>query len=116
MNSLTPSFSFNRSYNEVFPWLRKELSAAGLRLLQTFDLSGARIGAAGCPCPHHETEQCDCEMIVLLIYGKSPEPATLILHGNHGQTWLSLVNNAEQSVDPGMQSAIAQALQLSLPK
>lgn len=53
-------------------------------------------------------------MIVLLIYGKSPEPAALTLHGNHGQTRLSLVENPQQYVDPGIRSAIEQTLQRSL--
>ncbi len=81
--------------------------------MQTFDLAVARTGLDDCLCPHHGTEQCECEMIVLLIYGKSSEPVTLILHGNNGQSWLSLVNNAQQRPNPNLRSVIEQALQIN---
>jgi hypothetical protein len=35
-------------------------------------------------------------MIVLLVYGGAPEPETLILHGNNGQTWISIADFAVQ--------------------
>ncbi len=116
LSTLSASFSFDRPYNKVFPWLRKQLSRAGLRTMRTFSVATAHMDMSDCPCPNHETGQCDCEMMVLLVYGKSAEPATLILHGSHGQSWLSLVNNADRPFDPGMQSAIEQALQLNLLK
>lgn len=116
MNALTPSFSFDHHNNQAFPWLKKQLSRAGLRLMQTFDLRlTAALKLGYCPCPHHGTHQCDCQMIVLLVYGKSSEPVTLILHGNNGQSWLSLVKNPQQGVDPGIQLAIEQALQRNYP-
>ncbi|MFH1906685.1 MAG: hypothetical protein ABIL11_04750 [Chloroflexota bacterium] len=59
---------------------------------------------------------CDCQMVVLLVYGSAPEPATLILHGNDGQTWLSLVNTPAQHADPSLQSSIEQALEANLPR
>ena len=31
-------------------------------------------------------------MIVLLVYGEVAEPATLILHGNDGKTWVSIAD------------------------
>ncbi len=114
MNPLTPCLTADRAYDEVLPWLKQRLSQAGLRVIQTFDLAAARVEAADCPCPHHGTEKCDCQMIILLVYGRSAEPATLMLHGNHRQTWLALVNTAEQPVDPRMQSAIERAIQLPL--
>lgn len=112
MNSLTPFLSVDRPCSEVFPWLKKRLSRAGLRVMQTFDLcltSPVKLGY--CSCPHHGMDQCDCQMIVLLVYGKWAVPATLILHGHNDRTWLSLVKNVQQPVAPGMQLAIEQALQ-----
>lgn len=50
-------------------------------------------------------------MVVLLIYGKAEEPVTLILHGNNGQTWLSIVNNSIKQADRSIQLSIEQALQ-----
>lgn len=111
MNALSSFLPVNQSCDEAFDLLNQSLSRNGLRVLRTFDLHDARLGLEGCPCPHHGTEQCDCQMIVVLVYGDATEPATLILHGNNGQTWLSLVNNSLQHADPSIQSAIEQALQ-----
>ena len=79
--------------------------------MQTFDLHSARHVLEDCPCPHHATSECDCQMVILLVYGKSEGPVTLILHGNDGQTWLSLVNNFLQHTDASIRSTIERALQ-----
>ena len=115
MNSLSPFFSADGPYNDVLPWLKQQLSGAGLRVMQTFDLrltTPLRLG--DCSCPHHGTEQCDCQMVVLLVYGSAPEPVTLVLHGNDGQTWLSLVDQPSQHADTKIVSAIRQALEFNI--
>ncbi len=115
MNLLTPFFSADRLYNELLPWLRQRLSLAGLRVMQTFDLNTARMNLEDCPCPHHGTDQCDCQMIVLLVYGNAAEPETLIMHGNEGHTWLSLVNTPGQHADSALQKTIENALRTTNP-
>lgn len=114
VNSLSSSLPISRPCDEVFTWLNQSLARKGLRVLRTFDLHEARLALEGCSCPHHGTEQCDCQMVVLLVYGKAEEPVTLILHGNDGQTWLSLVNNSIQHMDQSIQLSIEQALQENL--
>jgi hypothetical protein len=79
----------NYSCDRTLQWTNQRLQQAGLRSVQTFDLHTARTGSHDCQCPNHGTEACDCQMIVLLVYGDTVEPVTLILHGNDGQTWLS---------------------------
>lgn len=115
MNSSVPFFSDHRPYQEVLPWLQQRLSRVGLRIMQTFDLNAARVDPGACPCPHHGTSQCDCQMVVLLVYGDAAEPVTVILHGNDGQTWLSFVNTPLQRLDAKLQSMIERALQSNLP-
>ena len=111
MNTLSPFCVLNCPCDEALLWTKKQLLQAGLRALPTFDLHAARLGLADCPCPNHGTEDCDCQMIVMLVYGNAPEPATLILHGNNGQTWFSLVNGSSHQVDPVFRSSIERALQ-----
>ena len=111
MNALPPILSLNASCDESLSWLKEHLPAAGLRMVQTFDLQAARLTLDDCPCPHHGTRKCDCQMVILLIYGSAAEPATLILHGNDGQTWLSLVSTLTQRPDPLLRWTIEQALQ-----
>ncbi|MBI5839798.1 MAG: hypothetical protein HZB19_06820 [Chloroflexi bacterium] len=113
MNSLPPFFSADRPYDEVLPWLKQQLGRAGLRVMQTFDLrltSPLKLGY--CPCPHHGTDQCDCQLIVLLVYGKEGRPVSLILHGNYRQTWLSLIDHPGQRAEAGTVTAIQQAIEI----
>lgn len=111
VNSLPPFFSANRSYSEVLPWLKQRLSGAGLRVMQTFDLRRTSpLNLGSCPCPHHGTDQCDCQLIVLLVYGEEEHPVSLMLHGNDGQTWLSLVDHPGQWADAKTVAAIQHAV------
>ncbi|MBV6395061.1 MAG: hypothetical protein HFACDABA_00632 [Anaerolineales bacterium] len=87
---------------------------AGLHPVQTFDLHTAREGLRDCPCPNHGAEDCDCQMVVLLVYGKEESPTTLFLHGNDGQTWLSIANEPRQRADLKLLAGIKQALASSV--
>jgi hypothetical protein len=50
-------------------------------------------------------------MIVLLVYGEAAEPTTLILHGNNGQTWVSIADSAVQRGDAKLVGRIRNALE-----
>ena len=113
MATVSPFLSINSSCDEALQLAKKQLSLAGLRALQTFDLHTARLSLHDCPCPNHGTNECDCQMVVLMVYGESAEPATLILHGNGGQTWLSFADTPAQHADPSARSRIEQALQIT---
>ncbi|MGE5073321.1 MAG: hypothetical protein ACM3MF_07835 [Anaerolineae bacterium] len=80
-----------------------------MRALETFDLQDARAGNEDCGCPQHGTAACDCQMIVLIVYGEGTVPATLTLHGTGGQTWITLVENAAHEPDPLVAAAIREA-------
>ncbi|HPP64453.1 MAG: hypothetical protein M5U11_17150 [Anaerolineales bacterium] len=108
--NISPFLSVNHPCDETLQWTRKQLSRAGLRSVQTFDLHTARAGLHDCSCPNHGTEECDCQMVILLVYGKTEEPATLFLHGNDGQTWLSIADNPQHRADSKLLAGIRQAL------
>jgi hypothetical protein len=97
-----------RTCDDALQWANSQLLQAGLRTMQTFDLSAARAGAHDCCCPHHGTAQCDCQMVVLLVYGTDKEPETLILHGSEGKTWLSLAHTMRPAA--GLANQIQSAL------
>jgi hypothetical protein len=107
---LNPFLSLNSPSDKCLAWIKERLTTANLRVVQTFDLTTAREALDDCPCPHHGTDECDCQMVVLLVYASVVEPATLILHGNDGQTWLSLVERPGQRPDEGTVRAIQKAL------
>ena len=99
MTILSPFLSIDSSCDQTLQTIKTILSQAGLSAVQTFNLNTARLGLHECCCPNHGTDECDCQMIVLLVYGETAEPATLILHGNDGKTWVSMADNALQRAD-----------------
>lgn len=108
----SPFVSINQSCDECLPWAMGQVTQAGLRPVQTFDLHAARLALHECPCPHHGTEECDCQMVILMIYGDGADPATLILHGNDGRTWFSIADDPAQRADKKLVAAIKQALEI----
>lgn len=115
MNMLSPFLNLNCSCDEALQWSSKNLVQSGLRVMRTFDLHAARHALEDCPCPHHGTSECDCQMLVLLVYGEAQEPATLILHGIDGQTWLSIVETPNQKTNANTVTAIKNVLVGKLP-
>jgi hypothetical protein len=110
MDGLAFSSPLNDSCSAVLPRLRQALERSGLSLLETFDLQAARLASTDCTCPHHGTADCDCQMLVLMVYGEGAPPATLMLHGSDGQTWISLPDDPARRMDPYIAAAIELAL------
>jgi hypothetical protein len=109
--NISPFLSINYPCDQALTWTREQLSRAGLRLVQTFDLHAARAALRDCSCPNHGTEKCDCQMVVLLVYGNVIEPVTLILHGNNGTTWLSFGDRLLHPTEDVVRSTIENTLQ-----
>jgi hypothetical protein len=116
MSDAYPFLILDQPCNEAIAWITRQVSGAGLQLMRTFDLQVARHDPADCPCPHHGTDQCDCQMVVLLVYADSYRPISLVAHSYDGKTWFSLVNTPQQRADPRLEATIRQALTLqSIP-
>ena len=90
MSAIMPLLVLDQTCEQVLVWINGKLSDANFRIVKTFDLHVARLAHPDCPCPHHGTDGCNCQMIVLLVYGKQGDPATLVIHGQDGKAWLSL--------------------------
>ena len=108
--NISPFLSTNWPCHDALPRVAQQLKDAGLRTVQTFDLHSAMSGTHGCSCINHGTEECDCQMVVLLVYGSAVEPETLILHGDSKRTWISLADTVLQNRNPQLQISIQKAL------
>lgn len=95
---------------EAVTQLMTLLVERGLQVRRSFDLQVARAAHTGCSCPHHGTSQCNCQMIVLLVYGQGANPATLVVHGRDGQTQVSLVNTPDLRPDDTLEAEIRETL------
>jgi hypothetical protein len=69
--------------------LIKHLASGGFRAERSFDLRRARAVYTACTCPHHGTVNCNCQMIVLLVYFPRGGVHTLVAHGRDGITHLN---------------------------
>lgn len=92
------------------------LGHAGLRVVRSFDLRQVNGLPDDCDCPYHGTGLCDCQMVVLLVYGEAATPATLVAHGRNGKSWLTLVDSPEQRPLPDLAQRITTALQSNIIK
>jgi hypothetical protein len=88
----------------------QRLDSAGLQVMRSFDLKAARAAQVDCTCPYHGTDQCDCQMVVLLVYGQDDLPVTLVVHGHDGQTQIALVDTPEEQPDSRLIQAIMRAI------
>jgi len=78
--------TIKRNCKEVLQLLTERLSAQGLQIIRSFDLQTARIAHPECSCPRHGKKDCDCQMVVLLIYGDNESPISLIYHSDNDET------------------------------
>jgi hypothetical protein len=103
-------FMCEQSCDAAVAWMVEQIRQAGMKVIPTFDLQIARHAQVACPCPHHGTEQCDCQMVVLLVYWEDRTPITIIAHGHNHQTRFVIVDNPQQHADPTIGSFIRQAV------
>ena len=96
MSNLTPILIINQEAEIAVTWAMSQLQTCGFQVERTFDLHTARMEHINCPCPHHGTIDCTCQMVVLLIHGIDQQLSTLIVHGNDNKTCLSLVESTNQ--------------------
>ena len=97
-------------YDEAMKWITETLKRAHLQVATSFDLRTTRPAYTDYPCPHHGSAACDCQMVVLLVYGTDSRPATLVIHSSDGSTWLSLIDYPGQRPSPTLRAAILTTL------
>ena len=97
---------------EAVRWITETLTRADLQVTTSFDLRTARAAHTECACPRHGTAACDCQMVVLLVYGTEACPATLVVHGRDGRTHLSLADTPGQRPSQGLAASIFITLSL----
>ncbi len=110
MSPAPPFVMINKPGEEAVRWAVQQLDKTGLRVVRTFDLREARLAYSDCPRPHHGTEACDCQMIVLLVYEGDHSPASIIVHSFQETTWFYLVDAPEQPVSHRLETMMQKSL------
>ena len=109
MNQSQALLFLNQSCHEAVEWMTSRLNQSGFQVIQTFDFENTRETLTSCNCTHRRNERCDCQMVVLLVYGNSVQPISLIAHGYDGKTWLSLVNTFHAG-SPSLETRVRDVL------
>jgi len=110
MSTLSPFLVFEKTCSQVLTLVNEKLTVAGFRTVQTFNLQTARLAHLECQCPHHGTSDCNCQMVILLVYGKQEDPATLIIHSQDEKTGVSLSGPGGDHATQNLGSAIRRVL------
>jgi hypothetical protein len=112
MNRSTYLLTLNLESEQAVEQVTRRLTADGLQVVRSFDLQTARSTHTNCTCPNHGTAECDCQMVVLLVYDKQGEPLTLMAHSQDGQTQFELVDSPQQRPQRMIKAAVLQVLAL----
>ena len=107
---MMPLIKLNCTGDEAVFKVTDVLHGSGLRVMTSFDSQLTRTTVTPSVCPHHGTADCDCQIVILLIYDQDGQPATLFAHGQDGETWISLVVAPGQRPDAALENKIKQAL------
>lgn len=75
---------------EAIALLSDHLEKIGLKMERSFDMRIQQNGNIACSCLHHGTKECDCQIIVLLIYGTLDGPDSVVAHSRDGRTVFSI--------------------------
>ena len=110
-----PLLKLDCSGDEAVARVKDALSDTGLWVMMSFDSHLTRETATPEACQHHGTTDCDCQIVILLVYAADGRPATLLAHGQDGETWISLVVAPGQRPPARLENKIKQALS-PLPK
>jgi hypothetical protein len=96
MINTSPLLTIKASSHDVVNQLTNSLKEFGLQVVQSFDLRTAIAAYSGCTCPHHGSDICDCQMIMLILYTDGDEPIRLVAHGKDGTTHLGVIDNPQR--------------------
>ena len=114
MEQTTHLLTLNLDCESVISRFSKQLEAVGLRVVRSFDLKSACASYPDLICPHHGDAPCDCQMVVLLVYGTKSTPASVVLHSHRGQTDVDLVDTPNNRPDKNLVETIRLTFELGI--
>ena len=111
---MIPLLTLTLPCSETIAALTQTLHENGMKTAVSFNSNTVRVEktAVSPPCPHHGHTGCDCQIVVLLIYGQDKQPATLVAHGQDGKTWVMLAASISQR-QPALERRIRRAITAS---
>lgn len=112
MSQGTYLLTLNLDNKKAVKRMMDRLAADGMKVIRSFDLQTARAAHVDCTCPHHGKDECDCQLVVLLVYDDQGTPITLVAHGKDNKTHFALVDPPESLQERLLKTKILQAMAL----
>lgn len=112
MNQATHLSTLNLDCETVIASFTRQLEALGMRVVRSFDLQSAYASLPIMICPHHGDSPCDCQMVVLLIYGIEANPTSVVIHSHHKNTDIELVETPDNRPDQNLAETIRTAFEV----
>ena len=91
--------------------LTNALEKAGLWVVQSFNMKISLGLQENCCCSTLYANECTCELVVLLVYPKIGNPATLVLDGREGKTFIFVTDETESQYSTPLIKIIESAIQ-----
>jgi hypothetical protein len=110
----TRLLTLNLDCETVIRQLTRPLIHWGLRVVRSFDLQSACASFPDLACPHHGDSNCDCQLVILLVYGSEATPASVVLHTHRGKTDIDLVDSPNNRPDQDLVAMIRLALDIGV--
>lgn len=113
----TPLITLYEDWATATDHVKQALACAGFDVIPSFDLQVAKTEASGFVCPIHGNDQCDGQIIELLVYDQDKPPLTLEVHGHDGLVRFAIVDTTERRSNPPLVAVILRALrEMSISK
>jgi hypothetical protein len=103
-------FNYNCPADRLLLHVTLDLEEAGFNVKWTFNLRSALASISDCPCPYHRTTHCDCQYLVLLVGRERENPVTLVLHGRHARSWLTITDDPTRGPEGNLKAEIVAIL------
>lgn len=110
MNQTTKLLSLNLNSEAAVERIMDRFKKDGLQVIRSFDLQSAKAAHVDCSCPRHATNDCNCQLVVMLVYDRLGTMVTLVAHSNDEQTHFVLVEFPNRIEEQGLKNKVMQAL------
>jgi len=110
MSQINHIATFTSSDETAIYWIKQRLTALGLVVRPSFDFQVAKSAHSDCTCLHHGTEHCDCQVVILLVYGEQDAPISLVVQSQDGKTYLSMMESLNTGEEGILRGKIITAL------
>ena len=104
--------TLNVNSNVAVKRVSERLSADGMQVIRSFDLQTAKDAHENCTCPHHGEDECDCQLVVILVYDDQGTLLKIVAHSKDKKTHFALIDPPDNDRERKMKIKLLQALAL----